>query len=226
MISPERHDQFQRQWAHLLGTFGVSPHDAYPVFDQLVAAYTESHRHYHTLEHLGEMFRVIARLPVVDDRTVQLAVWFHDVVYDPRAKDNEARSADRVAEWLAPLGTPPAVLSRVAELIRATAHLTAETSSDPDTVALLDADLAILAAAEHRYHRYAADIRREYAWVPEDAYRTGRIAVLESFLARPRLFHTEFLFTEGEAAARRNLTSEVSRLRAGRIGTPSGHAPS
>jgi len=214
MISPERLDQFQRQWANLLGSFDMAPTDAYHVFDQLVAAYTEAHRHYHTLEHLGEMFRVVARLPVVDPRAVQLAVWFHDVVYDPRAKDNEARSADRVVEWLGPLGVPPIVLTRVAELVRATAHLTADAASDPDTVTLLDADLAILAAAEHRYQRYATDIRQEYAWVPEDVYRTGRVAVLETFLARPRLFHTELMFAEGEAAARRNLTSEVARLRA------------
>lgn len=213
MISPERLDQFQRQWANLLGSFGVSPSAAYPVFDRLVAAYTEPHRHYHTLEHLGEMFRVVARLPVVDSRAVQLAVWFHDVVYDPRANDNEDRSADRVAEWLGSLGVPG--LTRVAELVRATAHLTAEAVSDPDTVVLLDADLAILAAAEHRYQRYAADIRKEYHWVPDEAYRTGRIAVLETFLARPRLFQTEVMFAEGEAAARRNLTSEVRQHSAG-----------
>jgi predicted metal-dependent HD superfamily phosphohydrolase len=215
MISPERLDQFQRQWATLLGPFGVAAADAYPVFDRLVAAYTEPHRHYHTLEHLGEMFRVVARLPVANPQAVQLAVWFHDVVYDPRAKDNEDQSAVRVAEWLAPLGVPPDVLARVAELVRATAHLAADAGSDADTDALLDADLAILAAAEHRYQRYAADIRREYAWVPEDAYRTGRLAVLESFLARPRLFRTELMFAEGEAAARRNLTSEAAALRAG-----------
>ena len=215
MISPERLDQFQRHWANLLGSFGVALADAYPVFDQLVAAYTEPHRHYHTLEHLGELFRVVVRLPVVDPRAVQLAVWFHDVVYDPRAKDNEKRSADRVPEWLTPLKIPSAVMIRVAELVRATAHLSAEAGSDPDTIALLDADLAILAAAEHRYQRYTADIRQEYAWVPEDAYRTGRIAVLESFLARPRFFHTELMFTEGEAAARRNLTSEVRQHWAG-----------
>lgn len=213
MISPERLDQFQRQWANLLGSFGVSPSVAYPVFDRLVAAYAEPHRHYHTLEHLGEMLRVVARLPVVDSRAVQLAVWFHDVVYDPRAKDNEDRSADRVAEWLGPLGVPG--LTRVTELVRATAHLTAEAASGPDTLALLDADLAILAAAEHRYQRYAADIRREYDWVPDEAYRTGRIAVLETFLARPRLFHTEVMFAEGEAAARRNLTSEVRQHSVG-----------
>ncbi len=215
MVSPERLDQFQRQWAALLGSFGVSPADAYPVFDRLVAAYTEPHRHYHTLEHLGEMFRVVGRLPVADLRTVQLAVWFHDVVYDPRAKDNEERSADRVAEWLGPLRVPQSVLTRVAELVRATAHLSAEAGSDPDTDALLDADLAILAAAEHRYERYAGDIRKEYAWVPDEEYRLGRLAVFEAFLARPRIFRTKILFAEGEAAARRNLTSEAATLRAG-----------
>jgi predicted metal-dependent HD superfamily phosphohydrolase len=48
-------------------------------------------------------------------------------------------------------------------MIRATAH-TAAGDVDADAAVLLDADLAILSADEKRYARYAADIRREYAW--------------------------------------------------------------
>ncbi|HVL11359.1 MAG TPA: hypothetical protein VM529_02255, partial [Gemmata sp.] len=94
MISPERLDAMQGQWVRLLAPFGVAPAAAYPPFDALVAAYSAPGRHHHTLEHLAEMFRVAGRLaPQTDDpAAVQLAIWFHDAVYDPRAKDNEARS--------------------------------------------------------------------------------------------------------------------------------------
>ncbi|MGZ7283798.1 HD domain-containing protein, partial [Streptococcus pyogenes] len=78
---------------------------------------------------------------------------------------------------------------RIVNMIWATAH--AASSAPPtlrDTQVLLDADLAILGASEERYKRYAADIRKEYAWVPEADYRKGRAAVLERFLAAPRLY--------------------------------------
>ena len=61
--------------------------------------------------------------------------------------------------------------------------------------------------------RYVADVRKEYAWVPDADYRTGRASVLEAFLARPRIYHTDVMFTEAEAAARRNLRAEIDRLR-------------
>lgn len=216
MISAERLDLLQRQWVQLLEGLGVSPAGAYPPFDRLVAAYSEPHRHYHTIEHLAEMFRVVGRLSesCTDPRAVRLAVWFHDAVYDPRASDNEERSANLVAEWLGPLGLPADLLARVAALVQATAHLTDPAAAPgPDTQVLLDADLAILGAGEERYRRYAADIRKEYSFVPDATYRTGRAAVLERFLARPIIYHHPLMVAEGENAARRNLRAELDELR-------------
>jgi predicted metal-dependent HD superfamily phosphohydrolase len=216
MVSLERLDQLQREWVRLVEELGVTPATAYPPFDNLVAAYSEPHRHYHTLEHLADMFRVVGRLSggCADPRAVRLAVWFHDAVYDPRAPDNEERSAELVAEWLGPPGLPADLLTRVAALVRATAHLTDPAGPpDRDTQILLDADLAILGASEERYRRYAADIRREYAFVPDAEYRVGRAAVLERFLARPSLYYHPIMVAEGEEAARRNLRAEVEALR-------------
>src|SRR5947208_5249742 len=128
----------QAAWVRLLAGYGVSPADAYPVFDRLVAAHTEPHRSYHTLEHLAEMFKVAGKLADAanDPMAVQLAIWFHDAVYDPRATDNEERSATLAVELLTPLGIPAETLSHVACMIRATAH-TAAGEVDADTAVLL-----------------------------------------------------------------------------------------
>ena len=209
MISPERLSAIQGQWVRLLGGFGVPVADAYAPFDRLVAAYSEPHRHYHTLEHLGEMFRVVGRLPVADLPAVQLAVWYHDAVCDPKATDNEERSADWAESDLKAWGVPQ--WAAVRALILATKHTAAEPDT-PDAAAFLDADLAILGAAEARYQRYAADIRREYEWVPDAAYRAGRRAVLEGFLNRERIYRTAVMSEEGGESARRNLTAEIAGL--------------
>lgn len=217
MISPERLDALQRGWVNLLAPFGVEPAAAYPAFDRLVAAYSEPHRHYHTLEHVAEVLRVVGRLSsplgAADRAAVQLAVWYHDAVYDPKAKDNEARSA-AFADWeLTSLINHGAIRKQVIMLVESTAHFDpTQYHVGPTFDALHDADLAILGASEVRYARYAVDVRREYTWVPEADYRSGRRKVLEGFLSRPRIFRTDVMFAEGEAAARRNMTAEVSSL--------------
>ncbi len=216
MISPERLDAMQQGWVRLVANFFVPPAEAYPVFDRLVQAYSEPQRHYHNLEHLAEMFRVLGRLPVQDFPAVALAVWFHDVIYDTRSKENEARSAAVATDWLGSLGVPAATTAKVEELVRATAHFSGEPPEDQDTRLLLDADLAILGAAEPRYDRYAADIRREYEWVPDAEYRHGRIAVLQNFLSRPRLYFSDRLNAEGDAPARGNLQREILTFRSAR----------
>ena len=213
MISPERIEALQTGWVRLMAGFAVSPADAYPVFDMLVAAHSEPHRHYHTLTHVGEMVRVVGRLAdtAQDPEAIQLAVWFHDSVYDPKAKNNEARSADLMASSLAPFGLREGLIDRVRELILATEH-TSVASTDADTMILLDADLSILSADEWRYVRYADAIRQEYEWVDADAYRIGRTAVLQAFLNRERIYRTERFHSLGEEPARRNLKWEIDRL--------------
>lgn len=213
MISPERLLAMQGQWVRLLGGFGVPVADAYAPFDRLVEAYSEPHRHYHTLEHLGEMFRVVGRLAgvITEMPTVQLAVWYHDIVYNSRASDNEELSADRAERDLAEFGVSDTVSATVRQLILATKHA-AEVPHTPDAAAFLDADLAILGASEARYARYADDVRKEYLWVPEDRYRAGRAAVLAGFLARARIYRTGVMFEEGEYSARRNVAGEIARL--------------
>ena len=215
MITPERLAALQGEWARLLAGYGVPAAEAYPVFDRLVAAHTAPERHYHNLEHLGEMFRVASRLAAHcdDPAAVQLAIWFHDAVYDPRSKYNEVKSSELAATLLAPLGVPAATIDRVVSLVKATAHLaSADPPPDRDAAVLLDADLAILGAAEERYRRYAADIRKEYAFVADEDYRKGRAAVLKVFLDRPRIFHTRVMFEEGEERARANLAAELKEL--------------
>src|SRR5262245_14572325 len=208
MVSPERLESMQQGWARVLEKYRVAPRDAYPAFDVLVAAYSAPERHYHNLEHLAEMFRVVERLSaqVEDPDALHLAVWFHDAVYDSRAKDNERRSGELAVDLLGPIGVPASTIERIVGMIWSTAHTT--DSAAPilrDTQILLDADLAILGASEERYARYARDIRQEYAWVPDADYRVGRAAVLERFLALPRIYHAQVLFEEGETRARANM---------------------
>jgi predicted metal-dependent HD superfamily phosphohydrolase len=178
---------------------------------QLLRSWAEPQRRYHTLQHLREclhaldQWRHLARAPEL----LVLALWFHDAVYDPQAADNETRSADWARAALPALGLPAEGCRRVAELVLATRD---HQAADADMGLLLDLDLAILAAGPERFAEYERQIREEYAFVPEEAFKTGRHRILSGFLGRPRLFVTEALHAAWDAAARRNLQAACAAL--------------
>lgn len=201
-------------WQRLWGELGARRIDG-GLMNQLVAAYSEQQRHYHTLQHLRECLAhfdaaaPLARRPA----EVELALWFHDAVYDPARKDNEERSAQWAADSVRAAGCAEDVAQRVAALVLATqAHVA--TGDDPDTRLLLDVDLAILGAAPARFAESSRQIRAEYAHVPEPAFREGRSRVLAGFLQRPRIYVTDVFRDALEDRARANLQQVLQDLAA------------
>jgi predicted metal-dependent HD superfamily phosphohydrolase len=173
---------------------------------ELLGRWREPHRQYHTVAHLAAMLSIVRERPAVE-----LAIWFHDAIYDPRAAGNEEASAALAERSLTAVGASPATVAEVARLVRLTA--THDPGPDDDAGALLcDADLAILAADPAVYDAYAAAVRREYAHVPDEAFRAGRAAVLRRFLQRPALYRIVPERDEWDRRARDNLTRELSTL--------------
>jgi predicted metal-dependent HD superfamily phosphohydrolase len=204
----------EARWTGLLTALGCAAEPARATFADLAARYSAPERHYHTLDHVRDVLDTAAALwGAGEPPALTLAAWLHDVIYDTRGADNEERSADHARALLRTLGLPEALLDEAARLILLTKGHRTEAGDRAGQV-LLDADLSILGADEPAYDRYAAAIRREYAWVPEERYRAGRAAVLEDFLRRPRIYYTDAMHARAEAAARRNLTREVAALRA------------
>lgn len=182
-------------------------------FQRLAAAYQAPTRHYHTLHHIANLLQRLDATALQDRAVVELAVWFHDAVYNALKHDNEARSAAEALAFLKGSALEPARQQRVAFLINRTAnHTQPQPPNDGDLLAFLDADLSILGAPADVYREYARQIRREYCRVPLLLYRPGRRKVLASMLAAPVLFHTPAWRAELDAAARRNLQAELAEL--------------
>lgn len=179
----------------------------------LLARWAESHRRYHTLEHLAYMLRVVDEHgDLTDDAVaVRLATWFHDAVYDPTANDNEERSARLAMTALRRLDVPTARIEEVVRLIRLTAGH-AVSDGDRNGGLLADADLAILADSAERYAAYARAVREEYAFVPQELFRAGRAAVLQHLLDLPALFRVVPERDAWTSRARANLRAEIDEL--------------
>jgi predicted metal-dependent HD superfamily phosphohydrolase len=181
----------------------------------LLGRWSEPHRAYHDLAHLDEVLHRIDLLAGEADRPdlVRLAAWFHDAVYDPRATDNEERSAEVATVALADLGLAPDAVAEVARLVRLTAtHAVAP--GDRDGAVLCDADLAVLASDRLRYQSYTEGVRREYAHLDDPTFARGRADVLHRLLDRPQLFTTTYGRREWEQTARANVAAETRSLLA------------
>lgn len=195
-----------RQLETLLGISGVRS-DA--LFQTLIESWNQPHRHYHTPLHLMEVLNSMSLLATKPSPALLLAVWFHDVVYDPTKKDNEERSADLARHELSSLGIDSEIIKETQSLVLMTKrHF--ETSSENERL-LADADLSILAAEPNRYCEYAAQIRSEFIMIDQWKFNIGRRRFLKSVLARPRIFF--HLPEEMETRARENMEREARSLR-------------
>jgi len=191
--------------------------ESVPVFEALIAAWRGPGRHYHTLAHLRDTLAELdqAAPTAPTDMPVEAALWFHDAVYDPRAHDNEARSAAWAERALAELGVRPATAGEVARLVRLTRHDTPP--ADDAGKLLCDVDLSILGRDPDTFAHYEAAVRAEYDWLSDAEWRAGRCRVLETLLARQPLFATAHFRTRYEAPARRNLAASLQRLGPGAL---------
>ena len=178
-----------------------------------MAIYAEPHRHYHNRQHIADCLTEFdqVREVAVEPDAVEFAIWFHDAVYDPRAGDNEERSAQLAQDWLQQSGANRVLLNSVNQLVLATkAH---DNALHPDAPLIVDVDLSILGQSPERFWEYEKAIRAEYAWVDQKTFAIKRAEILERFQARPRLYHTESCFDRFEVQARANLRASIERLR-------------
>ncbi|MBO8196059.1 hypothetical protein ITI46_31085 [Streptomyces oryzae] len=236
------HRALLERWTALLvrARAGAEGPDPAPYGEDLLGRWAEPHRRYHGTAHLRTVLdridelaahlapatslspegqqpttasTVPGPLPGGDLDAVRLAAWFHDAVYRPDRSENEERSARLAERALPEAGVPAARVAEVARLVRLTVgHDPAP--GDINGELLCDADLAVLAGSPESYAHYAAEIRQEYAFVPDAVFREGRATVLRQLLGLPHLFRTPHAHTHWEPAARHNLTTELRLLEA------------
>ncbi|WP_286134427.1 hypothetical protein [Methylobacterium sp. Leaf123] len=207
------HARFGELWGRTVRADGAEA-----AWQALDAGYGEAGRHYHGWRHIADLLeghdavRALPDFAGLDHDAIDLAIFFHDAVYDTARTDNEWRSAALLLAHAGPAAESGPVRAADAMIQATAAHAP---SDDPATRLMLDLDLAVLGAPRPIYEAYAAAIRREYTAVPEVAWRFGRAGVLDGFLARPTLYQTHPFRDRFEAAARTNLAAEADRLRAG-----------
>lgn len=215
-------NSLRQQWTSLIAELSPSadPVRVASTFDNLVQRYSEPTRAYHTLEHISEMLALINSNAdnLSYPNNLRVATWFHDVLYDSRANDNEEQSEQFARATLAELGVNAEVIEQTSSYILATKQhdLPSGVDSNSDLAFFLDADMSILAADRTRYEKYAHGVAFEYRWAQNvngtDLYTPGRLQFLQSAIDKP-IFHTDRMKPQ-EPKAKANMEWEMGQLQA------------
>lgn len=200
--------RFEALWKRCAGNDSEAP----AVWTSLRQHYAEGHRHYHTLAHIGHcLMELDAAGSRIEERdAVELALWFHDVIYLPDRDDNEAASADffrcaagpRMAE---------ALVDEVCEMILATLHV--EQAYSGATAYMVDIDLSSFGLPWEAYLRDSDALRREQRGIPGVDFYQSKLRFLDSLSARPAIFQTEFYRQRHEQSARDNIARYSAMIR-------------
>ena len=202
-------DRWEKVWQKLNV---IAPHE---VFEELIRVYSLPERFYHNLSHIENCLSLFDQTLslTIHSGEVELAIWFHDAVYDTRRNDNEQKSAEWTESVINQSGVSSDVAERVSHLILATRHNMEVT--DTDAQLIIDIDLSILGSEADVFWRYEENIRKEYAWVPVHLFKQKRIEILRGFLDRPYIYYHQQYREMFEEKARVNLKNAIMKLSDG-----------
>ena len=190
------------------------------MFHRIWASYSNPYRSYHNMEHILDCLAELETCSTVindvfyqicpswNKPLIALAIWFHDVVYNPQAQDNEEKSAEffkeltqtRLATWK---------IDEITKMILATKKHSTDVFGER---VLCDIDLSILGQKHEIFTKYCENIRKEYSWVPLTLYNRERKKILESFLKRDSIYQTKYFQDRFEQKAKANLAAAIERL--------------
>lgn len=185
--------------------------DALPICRSIIDRYAEPQRRYHNREHLlhclAEHDRASSQMSRPD--LVEMALWFHDVIFEPGAADNEQRSA----ELFVACGEgflDPSFVENVRTLILLTTHR--QRPETEEGCFVLDIDLSSFGIPWNDFLRDSRRVREERTDLGDDDYYRAQTGFLRSLLDRPRIFHTAFFHSQYEDTARQNIARAMQLI--------------
>ena len=207
-----RFEGLKKRWESLWQKIGASGNgnDSYM---ELLSLYGENHRAYHNFVHVASMLREFdeVRDYIENPEQFEIAIWYHDAIYNTKEKNNEEKSAELAQKTLIKAGIKPEFINNVTKLILATKHQ--ETPQKTDEQYLIDLDLSILRESQREFDEYELDVREEYSWVPEETFKAKRAEILQFFLDRDNIYLTELFRNKYKDQAIKNLTKSIEKLK-------------
>lgn len=205
-------DQLEKRWNIFSDRLNI-PNNNY--FEDIIQHYSEPNRAYHNQKHILNSLKEFDLIKNKDHNlkfgTVEMAIWYHDVIYDVSANDNEEKSAKYAKLKCEEMNLPKAFIEDVQSLILATKHNNLNVSQNAKY--LMDIDLVSLGKPADIFDKYDDQIFTEYSSVySKEDYQKGRAEFFKSMLDRPFIYSTKYFQDKYEEQARENLNRSYTKL--------------
>jgi len=184
----------------------ITSADTADVANKIIMAYHGKHRVYHNLTHIMHCLEEFSEIKsnLKDPETVEIAIWFHDAVYNRFSIHNEYNSF-LFAKKL--LGIAEADLL---DLILSTKFGKAPCNENEKY--LQDIDNSILGTdLITGFYAYDNKIRKEYYMVPDFIFVKRRLKVLSTLLCKEYIYNTDYFREKYEVQAKRNITFAINK---------------
>ena len=203
-------DRLEERWLNLWDRINAEG-DGKKEFSELIYYYTRPERTYHNLDHIVAFLAEFDEVLDFDDPDkAEMAIWYHDVIYDSHLSDNEDKSAVLAEKRLAEAN--PYFVDGVIDLILATKH--DKRPQYKDAQYIVDIDLVSLGLQPDEFQRNYDNIREEYNFVPTIVFNKGRSKLLQGFLKRDTIYYTDHFREKYESQAIENLKKSIKTLNA------------
>lgn len=206
-----RPDALADRFAALLSRCGLAD-KADVIYRDLYRRYSESHRKYHDFSHIRHC---IAQLDEIADQlqdpdAVELALWFHDAIYDVRAQDNEYQSAilfdQLIGQYL-----PKERARKIYEHIMVTVH--PSRPEDQDAKFVVDIDLSSFGVEWEEFERDSDALREESGHLSDSEFARGKIRFLQKMLEHSNFYLTDYFRERFEVQALSNIQRHLVEIR-------------
>ena len=172
-------------------------------------------REYHTLAHVKDLINVMEpyKDDINDQNAVYLAIFFHDLIYNPELQNNEEKSAEAFSAATKRYLSEDLVRKVTRYILATKTHKSPSNNTDKDLDYFLDLDMSILGRDREEYEAYTKKIRREFIHVEEQSFNNLRLGFLRSMLSNEtKIFATIEFQTAMEEKARMNIAWEISEI--------------
>jgi len=205
----------KEQWNRLIDDFNKIYEvqlDKYYYFD-IIDHYNKD-RYYHNLNHIENLLKYLndfMDLDIKDKLIIELSIWFHDVIYNPKDNNNEFYSALYFNDFIKNSGNYvvyQTINNMVYKIILSTKH----NNSLKTRLEKIMCDIDLRELAEDWYIENSYKIKKEYNHLLNKEWKNGRIDFINKFLNKSRIYLTNEYYNKYEVKARINLTKEKEYL--------------
>lgn len=186
--------------------------DAESVYNLIEAHYSEAHRFYHTSHHIEHCLSQfdLAISEMLEPDAVEMALWFHDVIYDVPTSENERRSAELFRDKTH--GRVDKEFGcNVFDMILITMHRDLPYKHDDKLI--VDIDLSSFGLPWEDCERESKNVRSEFAHKTDQEFYASHVKFMQSLLARDSFYTSDFFRDHYEETARKNVQRLIDQVK-------------